>query len=309
MSTAGGIGREASSWSLTLDHWQCWRERCALGLCPPEAQHALRQFARARFERWLAAYAPGAGVFRDAAPPPAAEAWHWFESGLCLRRTRAGKSYKEWLFARAAIEGAPTLDAVQGGAALLMRDVVRERLRQDYHPARVLSFDAPGGAAAPDDTPGLHELLPAPHDTRSEVERRELDGRAAEAAARLLAALPRREKVALLAKELGLSLAHPAAIAVADCGKSMLCAAYRAALERIADWVRSRHATEEPSTQLELSVRTFEQVRARIPGWGKSESACAPLFMIAGGRAAGAEGEGYASRPPRATAADLGAMA
>jgi hypothetical protein len=233
-----------------------------------------------RYERWRSVLASAAN--RGAVQTVHAdEAWHSFESLLCVRKTRAGKSYKEWLFSR-TVNGEPNLDAVQGGAALLLRDVVRERLHDEGRAGHVLSMDAPAGSGADESAPALHELLPSGQDTRSEVELREFDRRAAADAHQFLDALPQREKVALLARELGLSLAHPVVTAVADCGKSMVCAAYRAALERVAEWTRARHAAEDERTQLELTLRLYGHVRELVCAWGETERACARVYRAAG---------------------------
>ena len=272
---AGGDGGQGP----TFEHWASWHERCALGLCAPEVQAALRRFAHIRYYRFADVYAQStAGLTAAATTPEPAAAWHWFETYLQLHNTRAGKSYKQWLFARTEAESGPTLDSVQGGATLLMRDVVRERLRQEVSARWVVSLEGPAGADRGDGAPSLEELLPGPLDTRADVELRDLETLAAADAAAAGAALSRRERVALLARELGLPLSHPVVTTAAGCGKSMLATAYHAALERVAECTQARHPREDRATLADLTIRTFERVKERVVEWGKSETACARFF-------------------------------
>lgn len=265
----------------TIDDWIAWKEKCALGLCSAKTQDVLRGFARARFYHFAAIYVgatntPDAGVLT----PEPAEAWHWFETYLRLRNTREGKCYKRWLFARARQAGAPTLDAVQGGATLLMREVVRERLRQEYSRRWMLSLDAPIGRGGSEAAPSLRELLAGDDDPAGDVEERELGRMAQEEADGALDSLDRRERVALLARELGLSLAHPAVVRAARCGRSVLNTAYHRALSGLAGRVQSRHPREHASALGRLTCLVYEAVKERIFLWGKSESACARLFRM-----------------------------
>lgn len=89
----------------------------------------------------------------------AEDGWHRFETHLLLKNTRGGKRYKDWLFARAEhVEWHPW-DAIQGGATLLLRDVVREYLRREHAPDRVTSLHRPVGMVG-DSNVTLEELLP-----------------------------------------------------------------------------------------------------------------------------------------------------
>jgi len=263
-----------------IGDWTVWKQTCALDLCPPGTQSELRAFARSRFLRYAIAYAHTTnGVDPKALTPEPAEAWHLFETWFRLRNTREGKSYKEWLFARCCPDSPSLLDAVQGGATLLMRDVVRERLARELPKRRQVSLNAPAWEGD-EDAPELQELLPDASDTRREAERRELSGIAAAEALETVSGLNSRERVALLARELGLPLSHPAVVRAADCGKSQLSVAYHTALRNIAEGVRARHPDEENHTLASLSVAVFDATKKQIILWGRSEMACRPLFYM-----------------------------
>ena len=265
----------------TLDHWVTWKQKCALALCPYDTQSELQSFARSRYHRYTSAYAhmtntPDASTLTPAAP----EAWHWFETYLRLHNSHQGKSFKEWLFARAAAGGAPSLDDVQSGASLLMRDVVRERLRHEFSGRNVRALDAPLLTERGHSAPSLLELLPGTLDTAFDVERRELEAIADAEAGTALAALAERERLVLLARELGLAVSHATVITLAGCGKSRLLELYHSALWTLAEHVRTKYPGEDGSTLALLTTLVFERVRPLILLWGKAEIRCARLFMI-----------------------------
>ena len=265
----------------TLKQWNEWRSRCALALCHEETQGALRAFGWRRFRQFTAAYAHWANLAQPAAATPSPrDAWHCFETYLRLRNTRQGKTYKHWLFARPTADGAPSLDSVQGGATLLMRDVVRECLRREFADARTDSLDAPLARDDDEPVPMLHDFLPGEIDTSQEVERREMEAIADAEAAGALASLDRRERIALLARELGLALSHAAVIRTADCAKSSLASAYHGALQGLANYVRSKYPREDNLALATLTTLVFGHVRHRILLWGKLENDCAGFFSL-----------------------------
>ncbi len=264
--------------AVPTEHWARWTGACALGLCPGTTQATLRAFVDRHFRRYVNAYASRTAVRIPAAlylSP--ADAWHRFETWLCLRATRQGKTYKQWLLAHAA--DAETLH-LERAATLLVRDVVREHLRREVSPVFMRSLDEPAGSPDGTTAVSLHELIPdrtpAPTVDIMDVE--------AEADA-AFGCLSRRQRVALLARELGLALSQPAVLAAAECGKSMLCVAYESALQAVAAFVRSRFPGEPRPSQADLAVRLFEVLRSRVVSWGKSENRCAAFFLDTGSTA------------------------
>lgn len=275
----------------TLEYWKTWKERCALALCSAETRKAMQAFAYSRFFRFASLYSKttNAGGSRSLTPDPA-QAWHHFESWLCLRETREGKSYKEWLFARDSVRGNPTLDSVQGGATLLMRDIVREFIRREFSARWMTALDAPIGSTDERTLCSLGELLPGSADTSSAVGLRELESIADVEASEAVDTLGPRERIALLAREYRLPLSHPAVLSVARCGKSAMNSAYHSALISIAEFTRSRYASEDRETQALLTIMVFERVKTSIVSWGESENMHARLSVLAG------EGSGKQAR-------------
>jgi hypothetical protein len=254
-----------------LESWWMWRERCALARCVPEVQGDLRGFAQNRYALYLRKLNTG-----NLQPPSAADAWHGFETHLALGPRRSQKSYKEWLFTRG--EGEATLDRIQGGATLLMRDVVRERLRREHSPSWMTSLDAPTGAGA--DAPSLADLLPSPQDPLTEVERRDFAELATAAGGTAFAALTHRERIAVLASLSGLSLAHPVVVAAAACAKSSLFNALHSGMETLSGVVRESFGGEDASARTEIALLLLHQVRGRTVAWMRLEKSLAPLFLL-----------------------------
>jgi len=268
-----------------LNQWTNWKTLCALGLCDQDTQAALHGFAYARYRHFAAA--AGLSPMHDLASltPVPAQAWHWFETYLRLHTNRAGKCYKDWLFARCGGEGGLSIDAIQGGASLLMRDVVRERIRREFPGKMMVAFDAPFPGVAGARLPGLDELLADTGcpDAAETVARRELGTMAAAEAQAAMASMNHRQRVALLARELGYSLVHAEVLAVAGCGKSVLNTAYHDALLGVAGHVRSRYPREAQSTLASLAILVFDRIRQLVTEWGKSELRCTRLFNCSKG--------------------------
>ena len=265
----------------TIEHWMEWKTLCALDLCREDTRQSLRNFAHSRFRHFAGIYASITNTpDPESLTPDASEAWHRFETHFLSHRTREGKSYKEWLIGRASVHGPPTLNSIQGGAALLMREVVRERLRTEFFHPRFVSLDAPVQTVSGRKSPSLMELLPDIDNAAQAAEQADLVEIAKRDADDAMAALRHRERVALLARELGLSLVHPEVIRAAGCGKSVLCNAFDDALVGLANYVRSRYSREDNETLASLSCLLLEHVRERIFSWGKSDCACAPLLLL-----------------------------
>ncbi len=261
-----------------------WKEKCALDLCPPEIQSALQHFAHSRFFRFAAAYCQTTNTHDpNALTPCAAEAWHWFETYLQLRKTREGKVYKEWLFARkVSQDGTTGLDVIQGGATVLMRDVVRERLRREFSSRTFSALDAPINVGGGNQVT-LHDLLPETDGMQDAVEQRELESMAELESKAFLASINRRERIAFLAHELGLSLANPTVTTLAGCGKSVLSTAFNGVLHGVAGQIRSRHPMEDKTTLINLTIASFDHLKKDIMKWGKSEKTCSQLFILVEG--------------------------
>ena len=252
-------------------HWEQWRARCALGLCTEETARDLQGFAYNRFCRFLRQYAPQIdGV------PSASEAWHGFESYLALGQRRSTKAGKEWLFAR----GTDTLDAVQGGATLIIRDVVRDHLRHEHAPAWMHALDA--SETCEPDSVSLHELLPDGTDPRAPLDQQEHARLAASIAPTAFDVLTARERIALIASHAGVSLAHPTVVAAAQCSKSSLFNSLHSALKSLSLCIRKICPNETPETGIAIALALCEEVHQRILTWISLEKPYSQLFLFLG---------------------------
>jgi len=163
---------------------------------------------------------------------------------------------------------------------------VRERIRREFSHRNMIGFDTPAGT---DGVSTLGELLPAEDDTADAVDRREMERLADQEVVHAFSLIARRGKIALLARELGLSLAHPSVEEAAQCGKSMLCLAYNETLSQLAAFVRERFTNEDNAALARLTILIFDRVKRLILSWGRSENAAAHLFKMLE-KAPGAEG-------------------
>jgi hypothetical protein len=262
-----------------LDSWREWRTTCALAACSDAARCELSAFAVSRFRRMLrqCARTCRADGSLPQMPTPA-EVCHLFETYFLVRGTSGGKRYKDWLFGRVAPGDADPANAVHGGAALIVREAVREYVRRETPPDNVVSLDAPLGG----DTEGLTlaDLLPAAPDPRNDLEGREYDRLSRRHAEDIFGGMTLRERIAVLAKSLGVSLAHREVARAAGCRKSVLSAAFQQFVACAAEGVRRLHAAEDVEALRALTALTFHHVRDFVVSWAGTNKACASLLML-----------------------------
>ncbi|MFU8781065.1 MAG: hypothetical protein ACNA71_08600 [Kiritimatiellia bacterium] len=238
-----------------IEHWQMWYERCALALCPPAAQHDLQGFAFNRYQRYWQKSAP------TQQPPSAPEAWHAFESYLALGHSRTAKAWKEWLFARGGEHAA--LDAIQGGATLIIRDVVRDQLRREYAPRWMSSLQnpvTPGALQDRDSVLSVADLLPDPADPLTDMEQHEHRELATALFARASNQLAPRELIAIIVHHAGKALYQPAVLMAARCSKSSLCNALRQALQKLAGVINQAMPLDSPTSRMQVAAILVEQI-------------------------------------------------
>ncbi len=260
-SQRSGKGGEASV--TTPEQWDEWHARCALDLCSPPTQAALRGFSGRLFGRFLERYRQRCPGRRMPAVPTDAEAWHLLETHMTVPGVRNGKRYKDWLFARADAGPGDRLDALRGGAGVLLRTAVRRHIAAEGAERNRVSLDAPVDRSGESGALTLADLLPADADPTRPVRNRELEALAAQHADHLIHTLPRRVCVALRAKRAKRSLAHPAVTAEAQCGKSVLREAYRRFLESVFEYLQSRHPNEDRQVLVDLAVCVVEALQQR----------------------------------------------
>lgn len=267
----------------SLQHWLEWKRTCALDLCSEGTKAVLLEFAVSRFRLMARRCARKtnlglSGLVADIDP---LRAWHLFETHMAVRVTKRGKRYKNWLFARAATGPDSPMPAVEGGATLIMRDVVREHLRREHSPSGVVSLQQPIEIANGSTVP-LGDLVPGSSHPADEAARREYEELAGQRAEELFSDLTDRERLVLLARRLGVSLAHRGLVAMAGCGHATLYAAYRS----LVNWLGCRMKTEYPDdgndAVMALTLMVLEGMKDRAFSWAKLEKGLSRFFNMIG---------------------------
>jgi hypothetical protein len=169
----------------------------------------------------LNAYGAGLPLMEDAG------CGHLFETWCALHQRGNGKRYKDWLLSR----GRRDLDTIQSGVMLLVRNVVREWVRDSRAGAAELSLDTP--------IPEAHgctliELLPASGESKDE----EGVAWAERKAAALVASVDPLQRAVLMVRAQGRVFSHPQVRADTGFGKTALHRHHRQLLEQVAQEVK-----------------------------------------------------------------------
>lgn len=231
--------------------WHAWKRACAADLCSPEEAAVLRRFGAARF----ALLARRAGFRHDEVRDP----WHLLEVHSQVGRTRAGKRYKDWLFARTQSEGDDWVRAVEAGATLLLRSAVREYVRRERAPRFVVSMDQPVEISGVT----LAELLPAPSDGVECLDAAQLDGWARMIADRLFDKIDKVEKVLLWARMQGVPFSDGRVTRRTRLGVSVMYHRFQKLVSRMHAVVDASFPVEHSSVRAELVIRALVEMGAR----------------------------------------------
>lgn len=276
--------------SATARDWDEWREKCSADRCRPAVACRLKAFARSRFCILVRRLAGGAG-FRNPAELmfDADDAWHLLETHIAISKTAGGLPYKNWLAARAQGDGESRRDFIESGAFLLLRDAIRNRLRMEFPRAESVSIDQP--LCAPGGELTLGDMLSGGPDPAEEASRLEYDRLSERHAREMFEESNFRERVAILARGLGMPLSSPAVLRVARCRKTVLSMTHRAFLERMAAILKFRYRNDGMDAVRQLALLTFGRLSDAVFLWGKTENTTRHLFKIV-------EGDGVASAPP-----------
>jgi hypothetical protein len=167
-----------------------------------------------------------------------------------------------------------------GGAALIIRDVARDHLRREYTASGIISLNSPIQGM---DSAGLtfEDLLPGTMDTADEVANREFQRLAVEHAKAFITDMSRREKIAFLAKDLGISLAHSEVEKAAGCRKSVLNESYQNFILGIARKMKKMYSTDDPASVRVLTLLTLREITGHVRTWADSSVELERLFSIA----------------------------
>lgn len=260
-----------------LAAWEQWRERCAAGRCDEGVRRRLSSFAGRRAGLWW----ERVGAGHRFAPPKPDDAWHRFETHLVTSRTRAGRAYKAWLFARAeGLSGVAWLDAICGSATLVMRDVVRDWFRREMPLPAAVSLNTPVPGT---DGLTLADLISGGENPAAAAAARDLDAAAWRLAAGVFAASERPARVGLCLRALGHPLYGPAAERMARCGKTKLNAAVRKFARALAEDAMRTYGGDGRNVAKDVAMRAMTMARDLAVRWGRAEKRMAPAFQIVAG--------------------------
>lgn len=158
-----------------------------------------------------------------------------------------------------------------------MRDAVREFVSAECSPRNTLSLDRSiaGGEGG---TITLLDILPARVDPLSLVCLREYEQLARKRAREFVEDMSDRERIAFIAKESGLSLAHESVEEAAGCRKSVLSTAYRNAVARIVERLRIDYPDDDRESVLVLALMTIKELTAVLAEHGSADSSYTRLF-------------------------------
>jgi hypothetical protein len=263
-----------------FEHWQMWHRECALARCSQRAMSDLESFAGKRMLTFLRRYVTRTNLGSTTLPHLSdPEAWHLFESYMAVTTTRSGKRYKDWLFARTRRDPVSAGDIVEAGASLIMRTVTRDFLRREFSPRATVSMQTVVATGSTGTDLTLEDLLPSPTSPAPTGDG-DYEPLAERHATERMAAMNHRDRVALLARSLGLPLSHGAVVAVAGCGKSVLSQAYRLLVTGIGEDVQ-RAYPDEGEGAMRLALLIIQRLKDHVLLWGKSETRCSALFKAA----------------------------
>jgi len=242
------------------DHWVEWKKVCSADLCVAETASALRSFGSMQFAAYLKRYASRVGHYGSAMNVvEVRDAWHLLETFSRVGTTRKGKRYKDWLFQRAEDDSGRRLSALEGGASLLMRDVVRDYLRKEHAPAFMISMNKPlgleGGSALT-----LEELLPDQVSPLDEMSEREWRALAHQHAGKVYPSLDTRERLVIWARASGLALNDPRLLKRTQCSGSLLYLVHRECIHRIGIEIKKEYSEETPSALIHFTCMMLEEL-------------------------------------------------
>lgn len=265
--------------------WVEWKLKCALGLCSEGSRAALRQFVGRRFNLFIRRYAHKTALKERQMPGvPAVEAWHLFETRVVVPTAHGGKRYKDWLFARVEMSNDPACDVLQSGATLVVRDAVRDYLRCEFPKRRSVSLNA-SICGAEKDSVTMEDLLPGPFDPRESAVTREYERLARRHADMIFEKMTHRERIAVAAKETGISLASRAVEKAVGRRRSVINDAYGRFVRRAGLEIAAAYPDEGRKEVIRLVIMTMTEIKESIFRWLKSEKRYAAFFREVGGYA------------------------
>lgn len=233
-----------------IQAWRRWRELCALDRLEPEERGRLVPVIAMRFRSRARQLSLCRRKRLDA--PPDRDCAHLFESFCALHHRVDGKKYKHWLLER----GRRDLDSIQSGVMLLVRNVVREWVRDACPETAELSLQEtvlPGVR--------LEQLIPDP-ETRPLTP--ELEEWIYGGLSEWMEGLDPVEAEVLRVRHQGRVFSDPAVLAEVSVGKSTLHKYHRGLLFRLAGDLQRAFPELEPGLASDGVLRTLDELGKMI---------------------------------------------
>lgn len=289
-----------------MSHWAEWKTKCALQLCGPDAQDALRDFLwqhglrmTAKMQLSLIDYfePPSRAEEKVAIPNELNRAkkgkdnlWAYLEHRALAGVHQNGKSYKDWIFSHASHISdenhalAAILQGVKLQLQMVLRDVLADEIslrkeRRNRRSDEGHSFEQPADTNAwLERAAQKAEELLNPSATRliTLAEKSDYDNIADQIAREFMASATLRDKVVLWAKLHDVSLADKRIIAAAGIEKSQLYTCCNA----IDEWLRAKieQFHEDDGGAYFLRAAVLHNLLDRITLWNNSEKLLCDRF-------------------------------
>ncbi len=250
-----------------MQAWQHWREACALSLISePERSHLTTVISQ-RFRSMLRKVnLHGRG---ELSAPPLADCAHLFESYCAMHQRRDGKKYKHWLLTR----GRQDLDTVQSGVMLLIRNVVREWIRDTYPQTAPVSLQQIVGSGK---TPvSLEQLLPdSSADGRSAEQAAWIEYRVSNSPSQLD---PLKEAVLTLRAK-GIVFSAPGVKEKVGYGKTALHQCHRDWMQELAEELREQFPGISAAEGASMVLDLMDELGRKIISDSFAEKSSKPAF-------------------------------
>ncbi len=272
-----------------LSDWIEWHQTCDLDLCAEETRENLLSFARYSFVQntrielktdELPALPDQAGTSDEAG----SACWAHIEDRLLTGRHSSGKTYKYFICDHAwLMPPAQRHASFRKGFLVQMRNVVRSYVASDRkalereRAGQLFSIDQPIGETGGDtqgdllsDTDSMSKsasLL----SSLSAVERNEFRDISNSLGRDVFLQLDERMRYALWATLNGISLATPALLKRADCGKSQFYAAKRKVGVVAVEMIEQCYGEEDSLSKYVLRAFVSDALEKETFLWGKSE--------------------------------------
>jgi hypothetical protein len=209
------------------------------------------------------------------------DSWHLFETHVTTLKNRKGKHYKDWLFARLQHSDDPAIDVIQGGATLIIRDVVRNYIRDELLAEQTVSIFAPLSNNS-NMTLTLEDILPGNSNTTSPIILKEYEEIAEKRAKILFRRMSKRERIAFSAKAMGIAFSHKRVLQAAGCEKSTMLTAYKEFIFRTGLELKQEYENDDRESVLKLTMMIIECIKKRAYSWVMSEKRRSILSKTAG---------------------------